>query len=65
MESIINIIKEIPHGHGGSVKKGVSDGLLEKQEYNEQIPNGHSLSYDKGKKLGEFLQNIIANEVKK
>ena len=65
MDSIIGIIKEIPHGHGASVKKGVSDAILNREEFKNKIPNGHDLSYDKGLKLGKFLENILANEVKK
>ena len=64
MNSIIDIIKEIPHGHGSSVKKGISDGILNQNDYKEKLPNGHSLSYEKGKKVGEYLQEIIAKMVK-
>jgi len=64
MNSIIDIIKEIPHGHGASVKKGISDGILNQHDYKEKLPTGHSLSYERGKKAGKYLQEIIAKMVK-
>lgn len=66
-EIILDIINSnldgIPHGHGGSFKKGISDGLLE-AEYNTTIPNGHERSYQRGRELGEELKSQVTAAVR-
>ncbi len=58
-------IPKLPHGHGLSYKRGVSDGLLGNESFREQIPNGHEKSYEKGIKFGEDLKKEISEDVKK
>lgn len=61
---IVNI-SELPHGHGLSYKKGVSDGLLGESKYeNETSKLRHSASYKKGYELGEALKAEVASKVK-
>lgn len=55
---------EIPHGHGLSLKKGVSDGLLDKEASKFDLPNGHNESYRKGVEFGKKLKEEIAKKVK-
>lgn len=59
------ITDEIPHGHGASYKKGVSDGLMDENAYENKLPNGHNLSYSKGKKVGIELKTIINSKIKR
>jgi len=58
-------LEEIPHGHGASFKKGISDAILDQNNFENNLPTGHNSSYDKGKNLGKELKKIIANKVKK
>ncbi|RXH52489.1 hypothetical protein D6T70_06530 [Kurthia gibsonii] len=63
LEIINSNLDGIPHGHGGSFKKGISDGLL-KVEDNTTIPNGHEESYRRGRVLGESLKSQVAAAVR-
>jgi len=56
---------EIPHGHGLSFKKGISDAVLDVNKLQDTLPNGHNLSYEKGIKLGKELKDIINKKIKK
>lgn len=58
-------IKELPHGHGLSFKKGVSDGLLDEKIYESKLPNGHENSYKLGVRYGAELQEKVKQKVKK
>lgn len=57
-------IPELPHGHGGSFKKGIVDGLMGNPEPSK-VPNGHDCSYRKGLEYGQSLQAAVAEAVKK
>ncbi|QTR48077.1 hypothetical protein J9253_09250 [Thiothrix litoralis] len=58
-------IPEIPHGHGLSFKKGISDGILEENTFESSLPSGgHLFSYKKGYELGKLLKNEVARKVK-
>ena len=56
---------EIPHGHGLSFKKGLADGLLESNHYENEFHNTHAHSYARGKVVGDELRERIAKLVKK
>lgn len=56
--------RDIPHGHGFSHKKGISDGLLERNLFAEDLPNGHQQSYQRGRAEGEALRQAIAQRVR-
>ena len=43
-----------------SFKKGISDGLMEKKDFDKSIPNGHELSYKKGIDFGTKLKKDIS-----
>jgi len=60
-----DIIDEIPHGHGLSFKKGISDGILDKDTFKDYLPNGHNSSYESGIKLGKKLQKIVGEKVRR
>ncbi len=59
----LNTIPEIPHGHGLSFKKGVSDGLLGKDYFSGCFHETHNVSYEKGKAFGEYLKILISHHV--
>jgi len=56
-------IPEIPHGHGLSFKRGVADGLLESNQYEDEIHDTHSASYKKGQDVGKRMKQIVAQHV--
>ena len=56
--------RDIPHGHGLSHKKGISDGLLNTNTFAQDLPNGHQLSYQRGRTEGEALREAIAQRVR-
>lgn len=56
--------QDIPHGHGLSFKKGLSDGLLERNDYVDDLPNGHGASYERGVEEGVALREVIAARVR-
>jgi len=56
--------QDIPHGHGGSFKRGVSDGLLEHNEIPDNLPNGHGESYRRGVAEGVALRQTIGRRVR-
>ena len=62
--TISNYINDIPHGHGLSFKRGISDGLLDEQNHVGNIPNGHNRSYEKGKEFSKVLKDEILKKVK-
>lgn len=65
MEKItLENMESIPHGHGLSFKKGISDGLLG-NEPTTDLPSGHEHSYLRGKVLGEALKSQVAENVKR
>lgn len=58
-------ISELPHGHGFSYKKGVSDGLFGESKYEDETSKlRHTSSYKKGYELGETLKSEVASKVK-
>lgn len=57
-------ISEIPHGHGLSFKKGVSDALLGNRDHENSCHETHSASYQRGYEFGEELVSQIASQVK-
>ena len=58
-------IPDISHGHGLSFKKGIVDGILGENRFENDLPDGgHSSSYKKGYDLGESLKSEIATKVK-
>jgi hypothetical protein len=56
--------QDIPHGHGLSFKKGISDGLLNMADYNGDLPNGHDESYARGVQEGIALRATVAERVR-
>jgi len=64
MSKISVEINELPHGHGASFKKGLSDGIFDKKEFINDIPTGHEKSYQKGISIGNALCKEIAKQVK-
>lgn len=58
------VIDDIPHGHGLSYKKGVSDGLLDRYDYETSIHETHRASYRRGREFGTMLRSMIAEKVK-
>ena len=56
--------RDIPHGHGLSHKRGVSDGLLGKTAFEGEVHETHRASYRRGLQEGEALQQEIASRVK-
>lgn len=60
MNNIQIEIPEIPHGHGLSFKKGVSDGLLGSEANKNQLHETHLASYERGFAVGEVLKERIA-----
>ncbi len=56
--------RDIPHGHGLSHKKGISDGLLDENKLADGLPNGHEQSYRRGRAEGEALRGAIAQRVR-
>jgi hypothetical protein len=57
-------LQDIPHGHGLSFKRGISDGLLETNEHEALPHETHAASYKRGFALGEMLKQEIAKTVK-
>ncbi|RZM06630.1 MAG: hypothetical protein EOO88_53080 [Pedobacter sp.] len=57
-------ISEIPHGHGLSFKKGISDGILDCRDHEETPHHTHSASYERGLVVGAALKREIAKHVK-
>lgn len=55
---------DIPHGHGLSHKKGISDGLLDANTFAHGLPNGHEQSYQRGRIEGEAQRRAIAQRVR-
>ena len=64
MKKVVLLIKDIPHGHGLSTKRGISDGLLDRTEYEGKVPNGHDASYQRGVGAGKDLMQQINDLVK-
>jgi len=63
------MIKDIPHGHGGSHKRGIIDSLVETQDYlgtetPNDLPSGHKESYRRGRNEGDTLRKEIADRVR-
>lgn len=56
--------QDIPHGHGRSFKKGISDGLLSRTDYAGDLPNGHNESYARGVQEGIALRATVAARVR-
>ncbi len=56
--------RDIPHGHGLSHKKGISDGLLDRNSFAHVLPNGHQQSYLRGRTEGEALRQNVAQRVR-
>ena len=56
----------IPHGHGLSFKKGLVDGLRERESPDSnKLPEGHDHSYDRGLSVGKDLRQQITGFVRK
>lgn len=56
--------RDIPHGHGLSHKKGLSDGLLDETRFADGLPNGHDASYRRGFEEGSTLRDTIARRIR-
>lgn len=56
--------EDIPHGHGGSYKKGICDGLLDEKRYEGDVHETHLASYRRGVAEGRALMISIADRVK-
>lgn len=56
--------RDIPHGHGLSFKRGVSDGLLEESTYDGEVHETHRASYQRGVEEGVALRVAIADRVR-
>ena len=54
----------IPHGHGMSFKKGVSDGLLDRTDYEHSVHPTNLASYRRGVEFGVQLRSAIAEQVR-
>ena len=54
----------IPHGHGLSHKKGISDGLLNQRTYEAEIHHTHQASYQRGIEEGQILRQEVAQRVR-
>jgi hypothetical protein len=65
MATISVDIEEIPHGHGLSFKRGVSDGLLDSNEHDHEVHETNKASYRRGIEAGKKLKEDIAKLVKK
>ncbi|WP_226562169.1 hypothetical protein [Salipiger thiooxidans] len=57
-------IPELPHGHGGSFKRGISDGMFGNALDEQGQPNGHERSYRLGYERGEMMRAAVANMVR-
>ncbi len=55
---------EIPHGHGLSFKRGVSDGLLGEDDFESKVDITHRASYRRGVTMGQNLKETIAKTIK-
>jgi hypothetical protein len=55
---------DIPHGHGLSYKRGISDGLLDETVYNADVHPTHKASYRRGLQEGKDLRQVIASRVR-
>ena len=64
MKNIQLEVSDIPHGHGLSFKKGVSDGLLGCRDHEEGLHETHAASYQRGIEMGDALRRKIASLVK-
>ena len=62
---VLDLDCEIPHGHGLSYKRGLSDGLLSEQNYAKEIHQTHTASYERGRVVGEKLKEEVAKLVRK
>ena len=60
----LNMIPEIPHGHGLSFKKGISDALLDNESPRENIHETHRATYNRGLNFGLTLKQRIGQKVK-
>lgn len=56
--------RDIPHGHGLSHKRGVSDGLLGRTDYEADVHETNRASYKRGLQEGKNLQQEIAARVR-
>lgn len=56
--------RDIPHGHGGSFKKGFADGLLGQNTYESEFHETHRKSYKRGFEEGEMFREVVAKRVR-
>lgn len=50
----------IPNGHGLSFKKGVSDGMFERDDFSNTLPDGgHTSTYNRGRTFGANLRLAV------
>ena len=65
MKIELEIPDELPHGHGASFKKGISDALLESAKTElAHTPEGHEESKRKGISVGAEIVKLISIIVK-
>jgi len=64
MSTITLEIRDIPHGHGLSLKRGIADGLLDCNEHQDLPHTTHAASYRRGVEVGRALKAQIAPLVK-
>ena len=56
-------IHDIPHWHGLTLKKGITDAILETENHKNTFHDTHSASYLKGYEIGETLREMISKKV--
>lgn len=65
MKFYLEIPDELPHGHGASFKKGISDALLESAKSElAHTPEGHEDSRRKGLAAGAEIVKVVSRIVK-
>ncbi|MES2666888.1 MAG: hypothetical protein V4712_12365 [Pseudomonadota bacterium] len=53
----------IPNGHGLSFKKGVSDGMFERDDFRNTLPDGgHGSTYNRGRIFGAKVRLAVRNQ---
>ena len=60
----IQIPDNLPEGHRSSLKKGIADALIESattRSNMDETPEGHGLSRETGKEIGNALAQKIQN----
>ena len=56
--------KDIPHGHGLSYKRGISDGIRGERRYEGEVHETHLASYQRGVEEGEVIRKSVGDRVR-